>query len=73
MRITLKELEILLEEEIEDNDKPNVAEKKIKKVFIVHGRDDSKKYELSRFLYEQGLDQLFYMNKLIMFKQLLKK
>ena len=29
--------------------------KQTKKVFIVHGRDDSKKYELSGFLYEQGL------------------
>lgn len=56
MKITLRELEILLEEEIEDYDTPTITEKKqTKKVFIVHGRDDSKKYELSGFLYEQGL------------------
>lgn len=56
MKITLRELEILLEEEIEDYDTHTITEKKqTKKVFIVHGRDDSKKYELSGFLYEQGL------------------
>ncbi len=32
--------------------------KQTKKVFIVHGRDDSKKYELSGFLYEQGLEPI---------------
>ena len=59
MKITLKELEILLEEEIEEDDKPTITEKKqTKKVFIVHGRDDSKKYELSGFLYEQGLEPI---------------
>lgn len=56
MKITLRELEILLEEEMEDYDTPAITEKKqTKKVFIVHGRDNSKKYELSGFLYEQGL------------------
>lgn len=56
MKITLRELEILLEEEIENDDIPTITEKReTKKVFIVHGRDDSKKYELSGFLYEQGL------------------
>ena len=59
MKITLKELEILLEEEIEEDDKPTITEKKqTKKVFIVHGRDVSKKYELSGFLYEQGLEPI---------------
>ena len=59
MKITLRELEILLEEEIEADDKPTITEKKqTKKVFIVHGRDNSKKYELSGFLYEQGLQPI---------------
>ena len=56
MKITLRELEILLEEETENDNIPVIIEKReTKKVFIVHGRDDSKKYELSGFLYEQGL------------------
>lgn len=63
MATTVKELEILLEEEKEDmTDEPIISktEKTIdsKKVFIVHGRDDSKKYELSGFLYEQGLQPI---------------
>ena len=60
MEITLKELEILYEEEKEEQleTKENkLINKNInsKKVFIVHGRDEMKKYELSGFLYEQGL------------------
>ena len=63
MAITVKELEILLEEEIEDTiNEPITLEnnKSInsKKVFIVHGRDNSKKYELFEFLYEQGLEPI---------------
>ena len=63
MAITVKELEILLEEENEDiTNKPiTLGNNKLidsKKVFIVHGRDDSKKYELSCFLYEQGLEPI---------------
>lgn len=60
MAITTKELEKLLEEALEEDDdkienKHNVSSKK---VFIVHGRDDSKKYEISGFLYEQGLEPI---------------
>lgn len=62
--ITSKELERLLEEEMEDseldiidrntrNAKDTITSSK--KVFIVHGRDENKKYELSGFLHEQGL------------------
>lgn len=64
MEITLRELEILLNEE-EDSEDESVADNSkkssknnSKKVFIVHGRDDSKKYELSGFLYEQGLEPI---------------
>lgn len=60
MQVTSKELEILLEEENENSNYKLIELGKnkntsSKKVFIVHGRDDSKKYELSGFLYEQGL------------------
>lgn len=59
MQVTLCELEILLKEELTtdeiENKSPSNEEITTKKVFIVHGRDDSKKYELSGFLYEQGL------------------
>lgn len=53
MAITVKELELLLEEENEEN-KINSS----KKVFIVHGRNNDKKYEVSGFLYEQGLEPI---------------
>lgn len=60
MAITTKELEKLLEETLEEDadkveNKHNVSSKK---VFIVHGRDDAKKYEISGFLYEQGLEPI---------------
>lgn len=58
MKITSNELKILLEEEndiIKPSENKNIN---TKKVFIVHGRDDSKKYELSGFLYEQGLQPI---------------
>lgn len=60
MTITTKELEKLLEETLEEDydkveNKHNVSRKK---VFIVHGRDDAKKYEISGFLYEQGLEPI---------------
>lgn len=58
MKITSNELKILLEEEndiVKPSDNKNIN---TKKVFIVHGRDDSKKYELSGFLYEQGLQPI---------------
>lgn len=60
MKITSNELKILLEEE---QDMVKSSESKpvtinTKKVFIVHGRDDNKKYELSGFLYEQGLQPI---------------
>lgn len=61
MAVTVKELEILLEEENFENDTVKVENKiniSSKKVFIVHGRDDSKKYEVSGFLYEQGLEPI---------------
>ena len=61
MAVTVKELEILLEEENFEDDTIKVGNKKnvfSKKVFIVHGRDDSKKYEVSGFLYEQGLEPI---------------
>ena len=65
MAITVKELEILLEEEnydVQNGDIINKLEKNkkstSKKVFIVHGRDESKKYEVSGFLYEQGLEPI---------------
>lgn len=64
MEVTLKELEILLEEEQDfenetgaDNSKMNLKSNS-KKVFIVHGRDDSKKYELFGFLYDRGLEPI---------------
>ena len=58
--LTVKELEILLKEENENNAIKSTDTKNIssKKVFIVHGRDDSKKYEVSGFLYEQGLEPI---------------
>lgn len=59
MQITLRELEILLEEETTSDDiqtTPPLTQKiNTKKVFIVHGRDNSKKYEVYDFLYQQGL------------------
>lgn len=63
MAITVKELEILLDEEKEnmENDTINIEKTtniSSSKVFIVHGRDNSKKYELSEFLYEQGLEPI---------------
>lgn len=61
IKITARELEILLEEEKENNNDNSIEGEKnnySKKVFIVHGRDDSKKYELSAFLYEQGLQPI---------------
>ena len=59
MAITLKELEILLSEEDEVNEiKTSSNKNDSKKVFIVHGRDDSKKYEISHFLREQGLEPI---------------
>lgn len=63
MAITVKELEILLEEENEDTINEIITlenNKSInsKKIFIVHGRDNIKKYELSCFLYEQGLEPI---------------
>lgn len=60
MKITHNELKLLLEEENEiSSNIPNEKEvKSSKKVFIVHGRDDIKKYELSCFLYEQGLEPI---------------
>lgn len=61
MAITVKELEILLEEENFENN-TNITENKrnisSKKVFIVHGQDDIRKYEVSEFLYEQGLEPI---------------
>lgn len=59
MAITVKELECLLEEKNYETN--TYCEDKVataissNKVFIVHGRDESKKFELSCFLYEQGL------------------
>lgn len=63
MTVTVKDLEILLNEEREDinyEQHPSKLEKvnNTKKVFIVHGRDDYKKYELSDFLHEQGLEPI---------------
>lgn len=59
MQITLRELEILLEEEKfseDDQDTPPFTTKiNSNKVFIVHGRDNNKKYEVYDFLYQQGL------------------
>ena len=60
MTITTKELERLLEESLEDGttkeeNKQNISSKK---VFIVHGRNEMKKYELSGFLYEHGLEPI---------------
>lgn len=63
MAITVRELELLLEEENEEDNFINNKneESKIsssKKVFIVHGRNNDKKYEVSEFLYEQGLEPI---------------
>ncbi len=62
MSITRRDLEKLLEEEKMFNDELNVSDikknNKSKKVFIVHGRDDSKKYEVKGFLHELGLEPI---------------
>ena len=60
MALTVKDLELLLEEENEENNFTNtkIENNKInssKKIFVVHGRNNDKKYEVSEFLYEQGL------------------
>lgn len=64
MNVTLAELSVLLEEEQENIDDiegftqlPEIN-KNSKKVFIVHGRDESKKYELYGFLHDQGLQPI---------------
>lgn len=63
MDITYNELKYLYEEELEDlqinnSKKSSSTTKNSKKVFIVHGRDDSKKYELYGFLHSLGLEPI---------------
>ena len=63
MEITFNELKYLLEEELEelpnyDTKTSSNNIKNSKKVFIVHGRDDSKKYEVYGFLHHLGLEPI---------------
>jgi len=80
LKITIAELKTLLDEEkedleISDSELELISENKInsKKVFIVHGRDNQRKYELYDFLYSLKLEPIILHDRVNNGKTIIEK